>query len=52
MTAELLRRYFDRVAAWHFCRHDNKEQSSLTSLLRSLTAMMCHTVSSIFASLF
>ena len=34
LSAEFLRRTFYRTAAWHFCRHDNKEQSSPASLLR------------------
>ena len=43
LTAELLRRAFDRgrVVAWHFCRHDNPQQSMSTELLRSLAAMLC-----------
>ena len=41
LTAELLHRLFDRVVAWHFCRHDNAEQSSPCALLRSLAAMLC-----------
>ena len=41
LTAELLYRLFDRVVAWHFCRHDNAEQSSPCALLRSLAAMLC-----------
>ena len=46
LTAELLRRLLacDRVAAWHFCRHDNKAQSTPASLIRSLSAMLCHTL--------
>ena len=41
LTAELLHRTFDRVVAWHFCRHDNPQQSSSAALLRSLAAMLC-----------
>ena len=41
VTAELVRRTFDRVAAWHFCRHDSREQSVPASLLQSLAAMLC-----------
>ena len=43
LTAELLRRALnlDRVVAWHFCRHDNPQQSSSAALLRSLAAMLC-----------
>ena len=43
LTAELLRRALnlDRVIAWHFCRHDNPQQSSSAALLRSLAAMLC-----------
>ena len=40
LTAELLRRAFPRVVAWHFCRHDNPQQSSPAALLRSLAAML------------
>ena len=42
LTAELLHRIFHRVAAWHFCRHDNPQQSAPSSLLRSLAAMLVH----------
>ena len=41
LTAELLHRDFDRAVAWHFCRHDNAEQSKPCALLRSLAAMLC-----------
>ena len=43
LTAELLRRAHasNRVVAWHFCRHDNPQQSSPDVLLRSLAAMLC-----------
>ena len=43
LTAELLRRAYgsNRVVAWHFCRHDNPQQSSPDALLRSLAAMLC-----------
>ena len=41
LTAELLYREFERVVAWHFCRHDNAEQSKPCALLRSLAAMLC-----------
>ena len=43
LTAELLRRAHasNRVVAWHFCRHDNPQQSSPDALLRSLAAMLC-----------
>jgi ATP/maltotriose-dependent transcriptional regulator MalT len=41
LTAELLHRAFERVVAWHFCRHDNPQQSSPAALLRSLAAMLC-----------
>ena len=43
LTAELLHRTFrsNRVVAWHFCRHDNPQQSSPDALLRSLAAMLC-----------
>ena len=43
LTAELLRRAYgsNRVIAWHFCRHDNPQQSSPDALLRSLAAMLC-----------
>ena len=41
LTAELLRRTFSGVVAWHFCRHDNPQQSSPAALLRSLAAMLC-----------
>ena len=44
VAAELLRREFDRVAAWHFCRHDDKEKSTPAALVRSLAAMLCHTL--------
>ena len=42
LTAELLHRVADRVVAWHFCRHDNPQQSAPSSLLRSLAAMLCY----------
>ena len=42
LTAELMRRLNERVAAWHFCRHDDKEKSEPRALLRSLAAMLCH----------
>ena len=43
LTAELLHRAYrsNRVVAWHFCRHDNPQQSSPDALLRSLAAMLC-----------
>ena len=43
LTAELLHRTYrsNRVVAWHFCRHDNPQQSSPDALLRSLAAMLC-----------
>ena len=41
LSAELLRRSAARVVAWHFCRHDNAEQSTPAALLRSLAAMLC-----------
>ena len=43
LTAELLRRAYrsNRVVAWHFCRHDNPQQSSPDALLQSLAAMLC-----------
>ena len=44
ISAVLLGRFFSRAAAWHFCRHDNKEQSSSLSLLHSVAAMLCCTV--------
>ena len=40
LTAELLYREFERVVAWHFCRHDNAEQSKPCALLRSLACML------------
>ncbi|KAJ1458797.1 hypothetical protein M885DRAFT_83226 [Pelagophyceae sp. CCMP2097] len=30
--------------AWHFCRHDNAGASGVTTLIRSLAAMLCATV--------
>ena len=53
LSAELLGRLFarKRVAAWHFCRHDNKEQSKPASLLRSLCAMLCNTLDGFEAAL-
>ena len=53
LSAELLGRLFDlgRAAAWHFCRHDNKAQSTPASLLRSLAAMLCHTLNGFQAAL-
>ena len=42
LTAALLERLFGRVAAWHFCRHDNPQASAPAALLRSLAAMLCH----------
>ena len=41
LTAELLYRLFHLVVAWHFCRHDDAEQSTPCALLRSLAAMLC-----------
>ena len=43
LTAELLHRAYrsNRVVAWHFCRHDNPQQSSPDALLQSLAAMLC-----------
>jgi hypothetical protein len=43
LAAELLNRAYrsNRVVAWHFCRHDNQQQSSPDALLRSLAAMLC-----------
>jgi len=41
LTAELLYRLFHLVVAWHFCRHDDAEQSKPCALLRSLAAMLC-----------
>ena len=40
-----------RVAAWHFCRHDNKEQSAPANLLRSLAAMLSAALSAHGAAL-
>jgi hypothetical protein len=53
LSAELLGRLLGhrRIAAWHFCRHDNKEQSTPASLLRSLCAMLCHTLDGFEAAL-
>lgn len=53
LSAELLGRLLDRngIAAWHFCRHDNKEQSAPANLLRSLAAMLCHTLDGFEAAL-
>eukprot|EP00966_Prymnesium_polylepis_P272215 6289173-Prymnesium_polylepis.1 len=44
LTAALLNRVLrlGRVVAWHFCRHDNVQQSAPASLLRSLAAMLAH----------
>ena len=42
LTAALLKRVFPRVAAWHFCRHDDPQASSPPALLRSLAAMLWH----------
>ena len=42
LTVALLDRVFRSVVAWHFCRHDNPQQSSPASLLRSLAAMLAH----------
>ena len=42
LTAALHQRIFERVVAWHYCRHDNTQASSPTTLLRSLAAMLCH----------
>ena len=46
LSAELLHRLLKRkrVAGWHFCRHDNKEQSTPANLLRSLAVMLCHSL--------
>ncbi|KAL1529183.1 hypothetical protein AB1Y20_000142 [Prymnesium parvum] len=46
LSAELLARWLDKrcVAAWHFCRHDDIEQSKPANLLRSIAAMLCHTL--------
>jgi len=43
LTAKLMHRAYssNRVVAWHFCRHDNPQQSSPDALLRSLAAMLC-----------
>ena len=41
LTAELLYRLFHLVVPWHFCRHDDAEQSKPCALLRSLAAMLC-----------
>ena len=40
LTAELLYRLFTLVVAWHFCRHDDAEQSKPCALLRSLSCML------------
>ena len=40
-----------RVAAWHFCRHDNKEQSAPVNLLCSLAAMLTATLPAYGAAL-
>ena len=42
LTAVLMSRVSERVVAWHFCRHDDKEKSAPAALLRSLAAMLCH----------
>ena len=42
LTAALHQRIFERVVAWHYCRHDNPQASAPNSLLRSLAAMLCH----------
>ena len=44
LTAALLDRIFDQVVAWHFCRHDNPQQSAPASVLRSLAAMLLHRI--------
>ncbi|KAL1530872.1 hypothetical protein AB1Y20_001766 [Prymnesium parvum] len=46
LSAELLARWLDKrcVAAWHFCRHDDTDQSKPANLLRSIAAMLCHTL--------
>ena len=41
-TAVLHGRLSERVAAWHYCRHDNPQASAPESLLRSLAAMLFH----------
>ncbi|MGA1354800.1 MAG: hypothetical protein ACO32I_08530, partial [Candidatus Limnocylindrus sp.] len=53
LSAELLARLLEKrqAVAWHFCRHDNKEQSSPTNLLRSIAAMLCHTLDGFEAAL-
>ena len=53
MSAELLRRLLEqgRIAAWHFCRHDDKDKSAPVALLRSLSAMLCHTLDGFAAAL-
>lgn len=51
LTAELMRRHFPQVAAWHFCRHDDKDKSAPPALLRSLAAMLCHRLSGFEAAL-
>lgn len=53
LSAELLARLMEKrqVVGWHFCRHDNKEQSSPTNLLRSIAAMLCHTLDGFEAAL-
>ncbi len=42
LTVALHDRHFDRVVAWHYCRHDDPNASAPSSLLRSLAAMLCH----------
>ena len=42
LTAVLMSRVSERVVAWHFCRHYDKEKSAPAALLRSLAAMLCH----------
>ena len=44
LVAELLHRAFDNVAAWHLCRHDDAARSAPVALLRSIAAMLCHTL--------
>ena len=51
LSAVLLDRMSDRLAACHFCRHDNAEQSAPISLLRSLAAMLCATLPGFRAAL-
>ena len=42
LTAALHARIFNRVIAWHYCRHDDPQASAPAALLRSLAAMLCH----------